>query len=507
VIIFILGPVGISKCGFLSGWPWDFADTESFNWWGLLPRRFLNGAVISLPPLLFFTDEVNGLTNRVWVQRKNYEAKPMDNSEFVVRLPQHFVDKLHEHEITASMLLTITLLYRLADWTTGRVKWVSAGGLHTWSNKAYKENTFSEALRRFEQMGHITRHTTLGSHHDYPVTLHNYPKLELVDDGKGGHVQKCVVINLNSTKTWDEAKSSHQSDDEKPIKPKAAKTYSQPTNRQSDETVEEGGDERGEEGGDERGEKVLSISLSDNLSNNLSENLSETTKPKERKKEGRKEDGSSLRSSPSSAEQELVKPIDPPSTPLELKRSWYLHNIWQEKTKQDWYEWSTELDGFNGSEMDAAIRLMQQVGWLEMLDVLTLTFECPKTAGMTWEHWVFWIKHFELTQRTTNAWRNKLMAKGVESKTSKACRNYTECQNWQAPGRGNLCVVCWSREMAAIGRELCLHPYRMSDGECFECGHMKVDPETCIHEHLDDDGNQCRDCGKLRGVAAEAKHA
>jgi hypothetical protein len=233
------------------------------------------------------------------------------------------------------------------------------------------------------------------------------------------------------------------------------------------------------------------------------------SKNKEGKKEGKNEDGSSLRSSPSlSGEiQELLKPVpDDSITSLEEVRIGELCSYWWNKTDRGWMEWEADdTSDFIGSDNFAAIRMLRQYGWIKVLDVLYLTFECPKTAGVPWTDWWFWCKQFELTHRTGNAWRNKLMAKGVESKTSKPCRNYAECKGWQV--RDTLCLDCWTDVVRALGRESCLHPHRMFHEECFECGHMKVDPETCIHEHLDEDGNQCRDCGKLRGVAAEAKHA
>jgi len=79
------------------------------------------------------------------------------------------------------------------------VKHVSAGGLRTWSRKAYSADTFSKALQRMELMGHITRLMTRGSHDDYPVVLHNYPKID--DTGK------VVMINVKDTRTWQELQS------------------------------------------------------------------------------------------------------------------------------------------------------------------------------------------------------------------------------------------------------------------------------------------------------------
>ena len=94
------------------------------------------------------------------------------------------------------MLLTMGCLYNWADWNTGVVKHVSAGGLNTWTLKAYSERTFSEALRKLEWMGWITRHMKPGSHKSYAVTIHNY---KTTDDA--GKVQ---VINPKDIITYEE---------------------------------------------------------------------------------------------------------------------------------------------------------------------------------------------------------------------------------------------------------------------------------------------------------------
>lgn len=118
------------------------------------------------------------------------------DSSFDVRIPERYLDMLNNGEITASMLLTVTVLYKWGNWTTGRVKKASAGGLRTWTGKAYSERTFSEALHRLELMGEITRHTVPGSHKDYPITLHNYKKYD--DAGK------VTILNPKQTKLWSE---------------------------------------------------------------------------------------------------------------------------------------------------------------------------------------------------------------------------------------------------------------------------------------------------------------
>lgn len=165
-------------------------------------------------------------------------------STYDIRIPDRYLSMLHEGEVTPAMLLTLTVLYKWANWTTGRVKQCSAGGLATWTNKAYSVRTFSEALRKLELMGEITRRTVPGRHKDYPVILHNYKKY---DDA--GNVQ---VINPKATRTWEDVQQA-QCDDA------------------SDETSSEGSEEASEE----TSEKVLSENKSETISENQSENLSQ----------------------------------------------------------------------------------------------------------------------------------------------------------------------------------------------------------------------------------------
>lgn len=114
---------------------------------------------------------------------------------FDVRLSSVLMDQLHDGAITPSMLLTMTCLYNWANWDTGIVKHVSAGGLETWTHNAFSERTFSESLRKLEWMGWITRHHRRGSHKSYAVTVHNY---KVTDDA--GKVQ---VINPRDIVTYE----------------------------------------------------------------------------------------------------------------------------------------------------------------------------------------------------------------------------------------------------------------------------------------------------------------
>jgi hypothetical protein len=108
-------------------------------------------------------------------------------------------------EITGCMMLTIVMLYRWANWRTGLVPHVSAQGLGTATGDAYHRQTFKDALVRLEQMGHIARHMTLGSHKSYSVTVNNFRKcVRIKDRDTGETVLKTFTINKVNTVTYEE---------------------------------------------------------------------------------------------------------------------------------------------------------------------------------------------------------------------------------------------------------------------------------------------------------------
>ncbi len=113
------------------------------------------------------------------------------------------IDALRSGDFTAPMLLTMTILRRWADWETGVAPYVSAKGLATFSRKAYSPRTFSDALRRLDLMGYITRLMKGRDHSDYPVVIHNFEVYGLVNG-----VTVKAVINPKETKTWKEVSES-----------------------------------------------------------------------------------------------------------------------------------------------------------------------------------------------------------------------------------------------------------------------------------------------------------
>ena len=130
----------------------------------------------------------------------------MPRPELEVRMPVKFVDMMMAGEITGSMLLTMLMLYRWANWRTGRVDRVSAQGLATASNDAYHKNTFQDALKRWDDTGYIKREMTPCSKKQFPVVINNF-RVRVKTKGKDGEpVMKSCLINKSSTITYAEFK-------------------------------------------------------------------------------------------------------------------------------------------------------------------------------------------------------------------------------------------------------------------------------------------------------------
>ncbi len=134
----------------------------------------------------------------------------MKDKEYYTRIPNHLFKDLRSGKISPSMFVALSILHHWSDWGTGRVGEASAGGLETWSAKAYCEDTFQRALQRAEAQGYIDRsEMVLGSKQSYPITLHNYPALiEEVDELPNGDVRIrriSEVINPHETSWWKES--------------------------------------------------------------------------------------------------------------------------------------------------------------------------------------------------------------------------------------------------------------------------------------------------------------
>jgi hypothetical protein len=119
------------------------------------------------------------------------ENKAAAKVETGVPLPaKRFWKQLASLEVGQSLVFKGTDIYKVCSAiqrykvvTHGR-KFTSAWTLRHVTGNAYSVRTFSDALRRLELIGHITREMTFGSHKHYPVVLHNYEaRVPIIKDG------------------------------------------------------------------------------------------------------------------------------------------------------------------------------------------------------------------------------------------------------------------------------------------------------------------------------------
>ena len=105
-----------------------------------------------------------------------------------------------------------------------------------------------------------------------------------------------------------------------------------------------------------------------------------------------------------------VCPLDEPATEEELvKLSDEPYELWAKHTHLAFLVHEDMGEGY--SDMNAGVRLMREVGYEEMVDVLHGTWECPKTANMGFTDFSFWCDHFYQTQLTVRTFRSTLRAK------------------------------------------------------------------------------------------------
>ena len=289
------------------------------------------------------------------------------NFEYDVRIPDALVQQMLDGEITCAMMITMVILYKWANWKTGRVRWVSSGGLRTASHKQYSDRTFRVSLQKLEGMGWITRHMTPGSHKDYPVTIHNY---KFVDDAGKVHI----------------------------LNPKDIKVYDLFENAACREGSHETSYEASQETSHEGSQKDLLNHEFELLHEHKSSNESEPLR-KERKKE--------------------EAPVASLPTPVFLPESYTLSLHSKEETRHSeeatavMLKWAVLAShGFSDKDWDAAERLVKQHRSEHVIEVMVNTLtERPKSAAMPWrDFWVF-AENFDLNRDLFHAWQRGTEAK------------------------------------------------------------------------------------------------
>jgi len=147
----------------------------------------------------------------------------------------------------------------------------------------------------------------------------------------------------------------------------------------------------------------LTSCLTPSLKTNLNSILNQKERRKEGKKERRKEE-----SSP--AARAAVDPsFSSTGSHSPTKEATELSLVWVKNVGVS----------FKREEFPAADQLLKAHGFEKIKGYLTDTFECPKTAKITWRDFSFWAQQFDLTRRTIDAWRR---TQKIKDKTATAAK-------------------------------------------------------------------------------------
>jgi hypothetical protein len=154
----------------------------------------------------------------------------MSNRRLFTAIPNAVIEAYSAAEITPCMFIVLCLLYKQADWATGRVAWTCANILASRMQGQYSPRTIQEAIHNLHAAGWIVSHHKKGSRRNYRVDLGNFTAL--TGALKGQVLNPCDVgdwrdpalvaraedVNITSTETsnrnWDEKSSgtaTHQS--------------------------------------------------------------------------------------------------------------------------------------------------------------------------------------------------------------------------------------------------------------------------------------------------------
>ena len=137
-------------------------------------------------------------------------------THFFAAIPFKLIDAAGDGDITPSMLAVMIMLYRWANWKTGKVKRTSARAIAQFCQGKWSERTIQDALKKLEELGYISRHFKKGSHKWYRVTIHNYiasvkhpvmgpdGKPQRDADGRLITTVKMEPINVKKIEGWEE---------------------------------------------------------------------------------------------------------------------------------------------------------------------------------------------------------------------------------------------------------------------------------------------------------------
>lgn len=128
----------------------------------------------------------------------------MNNRLLFTAIPNAVFDAYNYAEITPCMFTTLCLLYRQADWATGRVAFTCAGMLSTKMQGQYSARTVQEALQNLHKAGWIISHHKKGSKRNYRVDLGNFTALTGALKGQ--------VLNPTTMRDWHDAEDVDRAD-------------------------------------------------------------------------------------------------------------------------------------------------------------------------------------------------------------------------------------------------------------------------------------------------------
>jgi hypothetical protein len=128
----------------------------------------------------------------------------MNNRLIFTAIPNAVFDAYNFAEITPCMFLTLILLYKQADWATGRVAFTSASMLASRMQGQYSARTVQEALQNLHFAGWITSHHKKGSRRNYRVDLGNFTALTGALKGQ--------VLNPTAMRDWHDAEDVDRAD-------------------------------------------------------------------------------------------------------------------------------------------------------------------------------------------------------------------------------------------------------------------------------------------------------
>lgn len=134
--------------------------------------------------------------------------------EYYTKVPNRLYDDVKEGNITHDMFTILIWLYRRADYSSGKVKMVTAERIRAemWGNsrKVPATQTIRDSLRLLNEHGYICSYHKAGHSGSYPVRINNY---EVTSKDAAGDVTN-AVLNPTVTTGWQDDPESCRCDND-----------------------------------------------------------------------------------------------------------------------------------------------------------------------------------------------------------------------------------------------------------------------------------------------------